>query len=71
MEILCHKSLYTSMDYANRNKNLDPLVQIVSLGNIRGLQVIQYNQTSLIHASLIRMPHNPNLFSHFLFTIIQ
>ena len=35
-----------------------------------------YSQTSLIHASLIRLPHNPNtlpgnLFYHFLFTVIQ
>ena len=35
-----------------------------------------YSQTSLIRASLIRMPHNPNtlpgnLFYQFLFTMIQ
>ena len=34
--------------------------------------VWEYSQTSLIRASLIRIPHNPNtlpgnLFSHFLF----
>ena len=36
----------------------------------------KYSQTSLIRASLIRMPHNPNkvsgnLFYRFLFTMIQ
>ena len=38
--------------------------------------LVIYSQTSLIRASLIRMPHNPNtlpgnLFYHFLFTMIQ
>ena len=37
---------------------------------------LKYSQTSLIHASLIRMPHNlntllGNLFYHFIFTMIQ
>ena len=49
------------------------------VGGARGgggclLQV--YNETSLIRASLIRIPHNPNtvpgnLIYHFLFTMIQ